>query len=128
MINVLLISNEDGAFAKLKSGMRRYGKVKLYQAKTSGEALEVISVGAIDLVVTDEKIADMTGLGFAEKLVSVNPMVNCAVISPLSSREFHKASEGLGILAQLPVRPGMEEASILLERLEDVTGLILELA
>jgi hypothetical protein len=46
----------------------------------------------------------MTGLKFVEKLVLTNPMINCAAVSSLSSKDFHAASEGLGILMPMPVR------------------------
>jgi len=123
MISILLISKEDGVFASLRSGLKRYDKIELCQTDTSGKALDMISGEVIDLVVADEEIADMTGIEFAKKLVSVNPMINCAVVSPLSPKEFHEASEGLGILAQLPVRPDEKQATILLDRLKGVLGL-----
>lgn len=123
MIGIIFISKEEDAFASLKSGLKRTDEVEWHQVDTSGKALEMISAEAIDLVVTDENIADMTGLEFAEKLVSVNPMVNCAVASSLSPEAFHRASEGLGILAQLPIRPDDKQATILLERLKEVLSL-----
>ena len=123
MISILLISNEDDAFSSLKSGLKRYDEVELYQADTSRKALGMISADAMDLVVTDEEIADMTGLEFAQKLVSVNPMTNYALVSPISSKDFHEASEGLGVLMQLPVRPDEKQATILLDRLKVVLSL-----
>ncbi len=50
-----------------------------------------------------ENLGDMTGLEFIRAIVSKRPMVNCAAISSLASEDFHEASEGLGILMQLPV-------------------------
>jgi hypothetical protein len=48
------------------------------------------------------------------------PMVNCAAVSSLVSEDFHEQSEGLGILMQLPVRPGQEHAEILLGKLKSI--------
>lgn len=125
MINILLISEEEGALTGLKSGLRRCDRVELHQADTGGKALDMISREVIDLVVTDEKITDMTGLEFSERLVSVNPMTNCAIVSSLSPKGFHEATEGLGVLMQLPVQPDEEQAETLLQRLESVLGLTL---
>ena len=47
-------------------------------------------------------------------------MINCAVVSTLSSADFHEASEGLGILMQLPAEPGKKEADQLLEHLKKI--------
>jgi two-component SAPR family response regulator len=42
----------------------------------------MLSGTPLDLVVVDEKLGDMTGIEFIETLVSVNPMINCAAVSP----------------------------------------------
>jgi hypothetical protein len=81
-------------------------------------ALGIASDTAIDLVVTDEQLGDMTGLEFAGKLLAVNPMINCASVNHLPHEAFHEASEGLGLMAQLPVHPGKEHAEELLQRLK----------
>ena len=73
-----------------------------------------------DLVVADEKLGDMTGLEFIRGVVAKNPMVNCAAVSSLMPEDFHEASEGLGILMQLPVRPGQEYAEKLLAHLKSI--------
>ncbi len=61
----------------------------------------------------------MTGLKLAAKLLTVNPMINCTAVSSLSSAEFHEASEGLGLLSQLPANPGREQAEELLRLIKD---------
>ena len=38
-------------------------------------------------------------------------MINSAAVSSLSPEKFHEASEGLGILPQLPPRPGAHDNS-----------------
>ena len=121
-IRILLVSPEDDAFAGLESGLKRYDEAKLYHAATSSCAFGTISREKVDLVVTDARIADMTGVEFARKLVSVSPMVNCAVVSSLCPERFHEESEGLGILMQIPVHAGEEQAAILLDRLSRVLG------
>lgn len=51
---------------------------------TSGrQALKAIGKTTVDLVLTDENLGDMTGLELVERLVAVNPMVNCAAVSSL---------------------------------------------
>ena len=84
----------------------------------------MLSGTPLDLVVVDEKLGDMTGIEFIETLVSVNPMINCAVVSPLPSDDFHEVSEGLGILAQLPVQPGAKDAEDLLKLLNNLKKLL----
>ena len=81
-----------------------------------------------DLVVTDENLGDMTGLEFIKTVITQKPMVNCAAVSTLLPEDFHEASEGLGILMQLPVRPGPEYTKELLEHLKNILDLAIETA
>ena len=75
-------------------------------------------------MVTDERLGDMTGLEFAGRLLSVNPIINCAPVSRLSPEDFHEVSEGLGLMAQLPVQPSKEDAEKLLQRLRNLKSLM----
>ena len=77
-------------------------------------------------VVTDENLGDMTGLEFIKTVITQKPMVNCAAVSALLPEDFHEASEGLGILMQLPVRPGPEYAKELVEHLKSILDLGIE--
>jgi len=76
-----------------------------------------------DLIITDEKLTDITGLECIEKLISSDPFLNTAAISSLSTTDFHEASEGLGILMQLPVNPGKESAEKLINQLKGILTL-----
>jgi len=75
-----------------------------------------------DLVVIDLDLPDFKPLDLVAQLLMVNAMVNTAVLSPLSEAEFHEASEGLGILGRLPVKPGRGDAVDLLAKLRRVLG------
>ena len=123
MLKLLLVSPDKDAMSALASALAKHGDVELSWAESGGKALGLASDTAVDLVVTDESLGDMTGLEFAQRLLSVNAMINCAAVSRLSPEEFHEASEGLGLLAQLPIRPGEEEAEDLLQRLKNLKNL-----
>jgi YesN/AraC family two-component response regulator len=82
--------------------------------------MSMIAENDFDLVIADEYLGDMTGIDFIREVVSKKPMVNSAVISSLPPEDFHHASEGLGILMQLPVRPNGEDAARLLGHLDTI--------
>ncbi|WP_419662499.1 response regulator transcription factor [Desulfosarcina variabilis] len=94
----------------------------IHWASSGDEALEIINQKTFDLVISDEKLADMTGLALVEKLVKINPMINCAAVSSLSKSEYHEASEGLGILMQLPAQPSQSDGQALMAYLKKVLG------
>jgi len=118
MLKILLISPDKGSLSGLASAWTESGDVDLMWAKSGKMALSIASDTVIDLVVTDEQLGDMTGLEFADKLLAVNPMINCASVNRLPPEAFHEASEGLGLMSQLPVHPGKEHADALLQGLK----------
>ena len=124
MIKLLLVSPDKNSLYGLASALVEHADVDLSWAESGKTALEIATDSAIDLVVTDESLGDMTGLEFAGRLLSVNPMINCASVSSLSPEEFHEISEGLGIMVQLPFQPGKEHAEELLQRLKDLKMLM----
>jgi hypothetical protein len=67
-----------------------------------------------------QSAGDITGLEFIRAIAAKRPMINCAAVSSLTSEDFHEASEGLGILMQLPVEPGRKHADMLLEQLKSI--------
>jgi CheY-like chemotaxis protein len=98
-------------------------QVQTAWAKSGSHAIARLTEGSFDLVVTDENLEDMTGLELIEKIIAKRPMVNCAAVSSLLPDDFHEASEGLGILMQLPVSPGQEQAEKLLRQLKNILNL-----
>jgi len=123
MHKLLLVTSNKDSLSLLASTLAAQGDVDLSWAQSGDKALDMISDTAFDLVVTDERLGDMTGLELAAKLISINPMINCAAASSLSPEDFHEASEGLGLMDQLPLRPGKEDADNLLQRLIDLKKL-----
>jgi two-component SAPR family response regulator len=123
MIKILLVTSEREPFSEFATVLKKKDDVELFWTSTGQKALEAISGNPFDLVIVNEDIDDMTGIEFMKKLLPINPMINCASVSPLPPEEFHEASEGLGVLVQLPVDPGEFEAEDLLKRLKKLKDL-----
>lgn len=124
MIKILLATPDRSSMSDLASTLERHDDVEVSWAQAGKQALAIIKDIAFHLVVANERLGDMTGFEFAEKLTFVNPMVNCALISSLSTERFHEAGEGLGLLAQLPVHPGKQQAEDLLQNLKKIIKLL----
>ena len=121
MTQVLFVTADKSNLTDLSLGLEIPQGVMQW-ASSGVQALEIIKNQAVDLVVTDEQLEDMTGLAFIEKLVKVNPMINCAAVSTLSKSDYHEASEGLGILMQLPSQPSQADGKALMAYLKKVLG------
>ncbi|MDP3427604.1 MAG: hypothetical protein Q8S17_09545, partial [Humidesulfovibrio sp.] len=65
--------------------------------------------------VLDEGLRGGQALDLARQIIQTNAMINLAVVSKLPHEEFHEASEGLGILAQVPGDPTAADGLALAE-------------
>jgi CheY-like chemotaxis protein len=123
MLKLLIITPDASGFADFARELTETGRLEIFWAETGVQALALLTRDPVDLVVADESLKDMTGLAFAEKLVSLNPMINCALVSSRPADEFHEISEGLGILAQLTPTPDRNQARNLIRHLENIFSL-----
>jgi len=124
MLKLLLVSSDKNALSDFASALTKHGDVELSWAESGETALQRASTTSLDLIITDEMLADMTGLEFAGKLLTVNPMINCASVSSLSPEKFHEVSEGMGLMSQLPPKPDKTQAEDLLQRLKHIKSLM----
>lgn len=123
MLKLLIVTPETSGFADFAREMTETGRFEILWAETGAAALTRLARDPVDLVVADESMGDMTGLAFAEKLVSLNAMINCALVSSRPADEFHEISEGLGIVAQLTPNPDGNQARNLIRHLENIFSL-----
>ena len=127
MLNIIVVSPDKNALSNLASAFAEHDDVELLWAESGEKALSIVSNIVVDLMVANEELGDMSGLEFAGRLLSVNPVINCACVSRLSAETFHEATEGLGLMAQLPVNPGKNHAQELLRRLRYIKNLTTDL-
>ncbi|MBW1894774.1 MAG: response regulator [Deltaproteobacteria bacterium] len=122
MIQILIASTDKDSLSELKAGLEE-DDVQITWVESCENVLTKVKSEKFDLIITGEELSDKKGLECIRMLVSQNPMLNCAAVSSLSHDDFHEASEGLGILMQLPVRPAIEDAEKLLEHLKTIINL-----
>ena len=124
MVSILLVNHMDRSLAGIVSYLKEKGEYGWQQATSGLDALKILTEKEIDLVIADETLEDMTGLELINKMVKLRPMTQYALVSSLSSKAFHDASEGLGILMQLPVDPGKHHGEILMNTFENIFNLL----
>lgn len=115
MPRILLVADRVEAFEELARSLRDEEGVEILWAHDSERALNKAASDAPDLVIVDEVIGEVPGLDWIQRLISVNAFVQTAAVSRLTLDDFHETSEGLGVMAQLPPRPGKTDALRVLE-------------
>ena len=122
MLRILLVSARQETIHPFAEGLALDPEVRLDQIGSGAEALSAVRSASPHLVIIDSELPDIKPLPLVQDLLMVNAMVNTAVISPVSDEEFHEASEGLGVLARLPLMPLKSDAARLLHQLRKVLG------
>lgn len=87
-------------------------------------ALEAVRSKRPGLIVADDGLHDFTPLDLVKEILTMDAMINTAVVSPLSSGDFHEASEGLGVLRALPTNPGKWDGEELARQFLRVSGAV----
>ena len=119
MNRIILAGRDTVSLSDFESALEK--RDALIQYLVSGEkALAAISAEVFDLLVADEILEDMSGIELIKSVTAKQPLINCALVSSLSPQEFHEATEGLGILMQLPPQPGIDAADQLLTHLNKI--------
>lgn len=121
MAKVMLVSVAPSCLAELQGELEAQGAV-IRWARSGREVLDTVGDPPVDLMVADDELGDMSGLQLIRQLVVAHPLINCALVSALAPEAFHAASEGLGILMQLPPAPSAIDTQRLMARLGQITG------
>ncbi len=116
MKRFLIITQNADNFSRLAEGLSDKNANEIIWAD-SVTAAQAAATGSIDLIIIDEKVEGQSCMDIAKDMIRVNAMANLVLVTGLAPEEFHEASEGLGIMAQLPLNPDEKNAELLLNTL-----------
>jgi DNA-binding response OmpR family regulator len=121
---VLFVTKDITQFSALVAGLQRQPEIELIPTATGAAGFMLLKDKPIDLVIVDAQLDDMDGIAFVKQLIKINPLINTSIVSALTAEEFHEATEGLGVLMQLPTEPQEKDAETLLAILEKIGVLL----
>ncbi len=70
-INLLYVDDEKGNLVSFKATFRR--DFNIYLASSGKEGLEVLKNNNIEVIVTDQRMPQMSGVEFLEEVLKINP-------------------------------------------------------
>lgn len=123
MLRILMVTNRGEMVRSFIEGLSSDPEVCLDLAASRAEALKIVGTESPHLVIVDSGSWETDSLDLVREMITVNAMVNTAVVSSLSDEEFHDKSEGLGILCRLSPQPGENDSKALLQKLRGVLGI-----
>jgi DNA-binding response OmpR family regulator len=123
MPQLLIVTNDTDKFSEIVKQLSTESKCQIHWANSVNAARIAITEAPVDLLIIDEAVDGTAGFDIARDVISVNAMINLALVSPLSPQDFHAAGEGLGIMVQLSPSPGKEDADKLLAAFKTISAL-----
>jgi DNA-binding response OmpR family regulator len=123
MHRILIVTADRGRMADFAGCLNARPELEIAWAADGGAAAAEVARRPPLAVVIDEGLTDTSGFDLVRRLLTIDARVYSAVVSARSPEAFHAAGEGLGILAQLPPRPGAADAEAFHARLCRLAGI-----
>lgn len=124
MLHIVLAGREHDVLTRFGAALCGIGLVGITQVDSAAATLKAVEACGIDLVVVGQSLVDTSPIDCITRLVRQNAMINCTMISAMEQDAFHEATEGLGILMQLPPNPSSDDAAVLLDKIESLSSLL----
>ncbi len=123
MPQFLIVTNETDKFSEMVKRLSTESKCQIHWANSVNAARIAVAEAPVDLLIIDEVVDGTSGFEIAREVISVNAVIDLALVSPLSPQNFHDAAEGLGIMVQLSPSPGKKDAGKLLAAFKSLSAL-----
>ena len=114
MNQILIVTNDTDKFSAFAKRLSADSHYQVNWANSVQAALDEGLRLSLDLMIIDETVDGLMGIDIARKAILKNAFINLAVASSLPTERFHEVSEGLGIMAQLPLIPNKSDAERLM--------------
>ena len=121
MPQIVILTSRESNFAPFSRQLAESPECRVEWASTL-ESIDLSMGKAPDLLIIDASVGDLSALDAAQKVITVNAMVNMVAVSDLSEEDFHEASEGLGIMARISDPPDAQDAPRILDLLRQMPG------
>lgn len=120
MKSIVIVSPEPEKWGDFTAELGGKYQMDVIQARSGAEAIATAREKKPVAMVIDQELGDMQGIDLVPQLLQIDAFVNIALISEQSEAVFHEATEGLGILMQLPPHPDAQAADDFSKRLTGV--------
>ncbi|WP_020589116.1 response regulator [Desulfobacter curvatus] len=123
MKQAVFVSRDNAQFKGLEPMLGQHS-IEIKWCATGKELLSLMTNTPkgqwIDLVIMEETLPDMNAKALVEAVTTQSPMTNCAITGTMDKKEFHDVYEGYGVLMQLSVQPGEDDAKNLEDQLKKI--------
>lgn len=122
----ILIVDDEATQRKVLSGFLKKQGYKIYDASSGNQALEIASKNLIDLVLTDFKMPDITGLDVLKSVRSIYPEVAVIIMTAFGTIETAVEAMREGAYDYLTKPINLDELELLINRTYERQRLVSE--
>jgi len=117
---MLLVTSRATLLESFAQALRSDPNVELITIDSAEAAVEAAVRLVPVMAIIDQELPGGDALEIVERMLSINAFIHTAVLTDMDEALFHERSEGLGILAGLPLVPDSGDAEGLLVKLREM--------
>lgn len=113
----ILIIDDEQSQREILSGFLSKKGYKVYTAESGVQGLKIIKENIIDIILSDFKMSEMTGLEILEEVSIINPEINFVIITAYGTVENAVKAMRLGASDYISKPVNLDELELLLDRI-----------
>ena len=114
--SILIIDDEEAQRNVLKGYLEKKG-FKIFTASSGTEGIKSVQDNMIDIVLSDYKMPDITGLEVLEHVKKINPAISFIILTAYGTIENAVKAMRLGAFDYISKPVDLDELDLLLERI-----------
>ncbi len=114
--NLLIIDDEQSQRELLEGYLKKKG-FNVYTADSGSEGIKIVNENSVDIIFSDYKMPEMTGLEVLEKVLKINPEINFVIITAYGTVENAVRAMRVGAYDYISKPVDLDELDLLIERI-----------
>ncbi len=114
--SILIVDDEDAQRSILKGYLEKKG-YKIYSASSGTEGIKAVRNNLVDIVLSDFKMPDKTGLEVLEEVKKINPEISFVILTAYGTIENAVKAMRLGAFDYISKPVDLDELDLMIERI-----------
>jgi two-component system NtrC family response regulator len=114
--SILIVDDEDAQRSILKGYLEKKG-YKIFSASSGTEGIKAVQNNLIDIVLSDFKMPDKTGLEVLEQVKKINPEISFVILTAYGTIEDAVKAMRLGAFDYISKPVDLDELDLMIERI-----------
>ena len=113
----ILVIDDEASQRDILTGYLKKKDYKIYSASSGKEGIEIVKSNTIDIILSDFKMPDLSGLDVLESIRKINPEISFVMITAFGTVEDAVKAMQLGAFDYISKPVDLDELDLLIERI-----------